>query len=170
MSLTIQLLGRPQILRDGSPVAGPRGHKTWALLGYLVRADTSPTREVVAGLLFPEADDPLGALRWTLSEVRRLLGSPGSVRGDPVELTLPEGTTVDVDVVISGSWRDALRLPGLGRRFLEGVNPAVGAAFELGSRTSSATSPRQPRASSMRRRSRISPAVTSSRRLTWHPG
>ena len=131
MSLTIQLLGRPQILRDGSPVAGPRGHKTWALLGYLVRADTSPTREVVAGLLFPEADDPLGALRWTLSEVRRLLGSPGSVRGDPVELTLPEGTTVDVDVVISGSWRDALRLPGLGRRFLEGVNPAVGAAFEL---------------------------------------
>jgi DNA-binding SARP family transcriptional activator len=96
-----------------------------------VRADTSPTRELVAGLLFPEADDPLGTLRWSLSELRRLLGAPGAVGGDPVELALPEGTTVDVDVVIHGRSQDALHLPGLGQRFLEGVNPASGAAFEL---------------------------------------
>src|ERR671910_1594987 len=105
---TIQLLGRPELVASGSSTGPPRGQKTWGLLAYLVRCDTAPTREAVAGLLFPEADDPLRALRWALSEIRRLLGSPGSVRGDPVELALPEGTTVDVDVVISGSWRDAL--------------------------------------------------------------
>lgn len=131
MSLIIQLLGRPEILRDGSPVARPRGHKTWAVLAYLVRAGARPTREAVAGMLFPEADDPLGALRWTLSEIRRTLGSPDSARGDPIDLALPTGTTVDVDVLIHGNWQDALHLPGLGHRLLEGVNPTAGAAFEF---------------------------------------
>ena len=131
VALTIQLLGRPQIVRDGAPVVGPRGHKTWALLAYLLRADARRSREVVAGLLFSEADDPLGALRWTLSEIRRVLGSADSFLGDPVEPALPPGTVVDVDVVLRGTWQDAIDLPGLGRRFLEGVNPAAGATFEL---------------------------------------
>lgn len=131
VALTIQLLGRPHIVRDGAPMPGPRGHKTWALLAYLLRADARPSREVVAGLLFSEADDPLGALRWTLSEARRVLGSPRSFLGDPLEPALPPGTVVDVDVVLRGTWQDAIDLPGLGRRFLEGVNPAAGATFEL---------------------------------------
>lgn len=131
MALTIQLLGRPQIVRDGAPAAGPRGHKTWALLAYLLRADARPSREIVAGLLFSEADDPLGALRWTLSELRRTLGSPASFRSDPIDASLPAGTVVDADVVLRGTWQDAVDLPGLGRRFLEGVNPAAGATFEL---------------------------------------
>jgi DNA-binding SARP family transcriptional activator len=131
VSLTIQLLGRPQIVRDGTPVAGPRGHKAWALLAYLLRAEARPSREVVAGLLFPDADDPLGALRWTLSAVRRSLGAPGAFRGDPVDPALPPGTVVDVEVVSRGGWQEAVRLPGLGRRLLEGVNPAAGATFEL---------------------------------------
>lgn len=131
MSLTIQLLGRPQILRDGTPVAGPRGHKAWALLAYLLRAEVPPSREVVAGLLFPDADDPLGALRWALSTIRRSLGSPAAFRGDPVDPALPPDTVVDVEVVFRGTWQEAVRLPGLGRRLLEAVNPAAGATFEL---------------------------------------
>ena len=131
MSLTIQLLGSPQVFRDGAPVTRPRGHKPWAVLTYLSLAENGPTREVVAGMLFADADDPLGALRWTLSEIRRVLGSPDSARGDPVDLALPEGTTVDVDVLMRGSWQEALHLPGLGHRLLEGVNPTAGAAFEL---------------------------------------
>lgn len=131
MSLKIQLLGRPQVLRGGSPAVRPRGHKTWALLAYLVRCDARPTRDALAGMLFAEADDPLGALTWTLSEIRRALGSPDSARGDPVDLAVPAGTAVDVDVLIHGSWQDALHLPGLGHRLLEGVNLTAAPGFEL---------------------------------------
>lgn len=131
MSLTIRLLGRPQVVRDGSAVPGPRGRKTWGLLAYLLRAESRPVRETLAGLFFPEANDPLGALRWTLSEMRRLLGSPDAVSADPIELALPEGARVDVDVLIHGSWQDAIDLPGLGHPFLEGVNPNAGAALDL---------------------------------------
>ena len=60
--------------RAGVPVDAPRGHKAWGLLAYLLRSRVPPSRERLATLLFPEADDPLGALRWTLSEVRRRLG------------------------------------------------------------------------------------------------
>jgi DNA-binding SARP family transcriptional activator len=128
---TIQLLGRPAVVASGSSTGPPRGQKTWGLLAYLIRCDTAPTREAVAGLLFPEANDPLRALRWALSEIRRVLGSTNAVRSDPLVLTLPAGTTVDVDVVVHGSWRAALELVQFGRPFLEGVNPAAGAAFEL---------------------------------------
>lgn len=131
MSLKIQLLGRPQVLRGGSPAVRPRGHKTWALLAYLVRCDARPTRDALAGMLFAEADDPLGALRWTLSEIRRALGSPDSARGDPVDLAVPAGTAVDVDVLIHGSRQEALHLPGLGHRLLEGVNLTAAPGFEL---------------------------------------
>ncbi|MEA2303620.1 MAG: hypothetical protein QOH43_900, partial [Solirubrobacteraceae bacterium] len=67
MSLAIRLLGKPQIERDGVPVQPPRGRKTWALLAYLVLCERPPPRSRVASLLFSEADDPLGALRWSLA-------------------------------------------------------------------------------------------------------
>ena len=74
MGLTIHLLGPPRMERDGVAVEPPRGHKPWGLLAYLVRSRVAPSRERLASLLFPEADDPLGALRWTLSALRRVLG------------------------------------------------------------------------------------------------
>ena len=52
----------------------PRGHKVWALLGYLLTTASAPSREWLAELLFPEADDPLNALSWNLTQLRRLLG------------------------------------------------------------------------------------------------
>ncbi len=131
MEIAVQLLGPPQVARGGSPAEAPRGRKAWALLGYLLRCDVHPRREAVAVLLFPEADDPLGALRSSLFQIRRLLGSPDAVGGDPIELALPEGTVVDVDVLLRGARQDAVALPGLGRPFLEGVNPAAGATFEI---------------------------------------
>jgi hypothetical protein len=36
VSLAIRLLGEPRLVRDGEPVAGPRGNKAWAVLAYLV--------------------------------------------------------------------------------------------------------------------------------------
>jgi DNA-binding SARP family transcriptional activator len=96
VSLAICLLGKPQIERDGVPVPPPRGRKTWALLAYLLLCERPPPRSRVAALLFSEADDPLGALRWSLADLRRTLGTAGAVAGDPLELRLPPGAPVDV--------------------------------------------------------------------------
>jgi hypothetical protein len=80
----ICLLGPPAIQRDGRPARPPRGRKAWALLAYLLLADRPPGRRHLAELLFADADDPLGAPRWTLAELRRALAAPGLFGGDPV--------------------------------------------------------------------------------------
>ena len=51
--------------------------------GLPVLAERPPGRRHLAELLFDEADDPLGALRWTLAELRRKLGAPETVRRRP---------------------------------------------------------------------------------------
>ncbi|HXF73369.1 MAG TPA: BTAD domain-containing putative transcriptional regulator, partial [Actinomycetota bacterium] len=81
-------------------------------------------------LLFGEADDPLGALRWNLAELRRLLGLPDGLQGSPIELALPAGTFVDVRAVGAGTWLQALEMPGLGRELLEGMSFGTSPAFE----------------------------------------
>jgi DNA-binding SARP family transcriptional activator len=94
--LAIRLLGIPQIERDGVPVPPPRGRKTWALLAYLLLCERPPPRSRVASLLFSEAADPLGALRWSLADLRRTLGMADAVGGDPLALSLPPDAAVDV--------------------------------------------------------------------------
>ena len=79
MALVAQLLGPPTVARDGAPCPAPRGRKVWALFAYLALSARPPTRQLLADLLFPEADDPASALRWNLSELRRLLGGPETV-------------------------------------------------------------------------------------------
>ena len=130
MTTAIHLLGKPTVERHGAPSPPPKGRKAWALLAYLILSDRSPSREQLAGLLFGEADDPLGALRWNLSELRRLLGDPQTLRGEPVELSFPGGTFVDVRVVTSGTWLQGISVPGLGRELLEGMDFPSTPAFE----------------------------------------
>jgi len=125
-TLGIRLLGRPEVQRDGVIAAPPRGHKAWAVLAYVVLAEHQVARAPLAGLIFGEADDPLRALRWGLTQLRRTLGVADALRGDPLELGLPEGTVVDVLALASG---DAD--PGLARgELLEGVDPGAGAVFD----------------------------------------
>ena len=131
MGLSILLLGPPRIEREGDPVDAPRGHKAWGLLAYLLRARMPPSREHLASLLFPEADDPLGTLRWTLSALRSRLGGDGELGGDPLTLALRPGTFVDVDVVERGSWMEAVALPGLGHELLDGLAFRSSPGFEL---------------------------------------
>lgn len=131
MGLTIHLLGSPRLERGETPVAAPRGHKSWGLLAYLLRSRVPPSRERLAGLLFPEADDPLGALRWTLSALRRQLGEGAELGGDPVVLKLPPGTVVDTDVLTRGSWLEAIALPGLGHELLDGMVFRSSPGFEM---------------------------------------
>jgi DNA-binding SARP family transcriptional activator len=130
MSLAVHLLGRPVV--EAGPVNGYRfrSQKSWALLAYLLLSERPPSRSRLAELLFAEADDPLRALRWNLSELRRALGPDASLDGDPVQLTLPDDALVDVHVVSRGNWAQALRLPGLGSPLLDGVSVRGAAGFE----------------------------------------
>ena len=125
-ALVIRLLGPPEIERDGVVVAPPRGHKAWAVLAYLVLAERPVARTRLAGLIFGDADDPLGALRWTLAQLRRALGVAGTLRGDPLELGLPAGLAVDVLSLASGEPDPAL----VRGELLEGVDPGAGAEFD----------------------------------------
>ncbi len=129
MSLAIRLLGRPAILRAGAEYRF-RSRKSWALLAYLILNDRRPTRSQLATLLFPEADDPVRALRWSLTEIRRGPGDDAAIVGDPLALRLPRGTSVDVDIVVRGSWSDAVELPGLGGELLDGMVIRGAPAFE----------------------------------------
>jgi DNA-binding SARP family transcriptional activator len=130
VSVTIDLLGPPKIGRSDGQAPMLRGRKAWALLAYLILGRPS-SRERLAGLLFETADDPLGALRWNLAELRRALGPEVTLGGDPVVLTLPPGSIVDVLLIGSGPAVQALALRGLGQELLEGIDPAAGAPFEM---------------------------------------
>src|SRR3954447_4194603 len=99
MTVLVRLLGAPSIEVDGATAPAPRGRKAWALLAYLLLAERPPTRRRLATLLFPDADDPLGALRWSLAEVRQSLRPHVEVTGDPVSLVLGDGVTVDVSLL-----------------------------------------------------------------------
>jgi DNA-binding SARP family transcriptional activator len=130
VSLRLNLLGPPFIERDGR-VEQPRGRKAWGLLAYLLLVKTSVPRERIAALLFPEADDPLGALRWSLTELRRVLGERAVVEGDPLRLTLSPTAFVDVDVLAHGTWVEATQLPGVGHELLEGMMFPHSPGFQL---------------------------------------
>lgn len=122
MAIVAHLLGPPLLLRDGVVYASPKGRKVWALLAYLALSERRPSRQQLVDLFFPDAEDPGAALRWNLSELRRLLGGSDTVgSGNTVQLRLPEGSVIDVHVLMAGTSLEAVELPGLGRELLEGV-------------------------------------------------
>ena len=124
--ITIRLLGPPALERDGEPARPPRGRKAWALLCYLVLAERPPARRQLAELLFADADDPLGALRWTLAELRRALRLSDVLGGDPVSTALPPQVQVDVAALDS----DAGDLRALRGELLAGVELPANLEFE----------------------------------------
>jgi DNA-binding SARP family transcriptional activator len=131
MDLRIQLLGTPTVHRGGMEVVAPAGRKHWGLLTYLVRTEVPSSRERLSGLLFPEADDPLGALRSALSALRRQLGPHAEVGGNPVRLALGPAAFVDVEILRKGSWLEATTLPGLGHELLDGMAFRSSPGFEM---------------------------------------
>lgn len=131
MPQTIRLLGRPTIeASDGRPVH-LRGHKAWGLLAYLLSADAPVPRQRLADLLFGEADDPMGALRWNLSHLRGALGDGAVIGGEPVTLALSPSTTVDLRLVTAGSWLEAAGVAALGRTLLEGMTFDTSPGFQF---------------------------------------
>src|SRR4029450_2972878 len=131
MALVAQLLGPPRVVRNGTIQAAPKGRKVWALFAYLTLSTALPSRQQLVDLLFPEADDPAGALRGNLSGLRRLVGGRETVgSANVVQLRLPQDAVVDVRVLMAGTSFEAAELPGLGSELLEGVNVQASAGFD----------------------------------------
>jgi DNA-binding SARP family transcriptional activator len=131
MTFEIHLLGSPRVVRDGTAMQAPRGHKVWGLLAYLLLRETPATRSHLAELLFPAADDPLAALRWNLSMLRRLLGDPKAFRGDPLICTWTQPPIVDVLAVRSAGPAQLQALDDLGHDLLESMEFPGCPSFEI---------------------------------------
>lgn len=127
LDVVIRLVGPPSIERTGQQGRRPRGHKAWALLAYVVLAERAVSRQQLAELLFTDASDPLGALRWSLAELRRAMGVSDALRGDPVSPVIA-GASLDLDMLSSAGDRSALL--EMNGEFLEGVHVDGCAAFE----------------------------------------
>lgn len=124
--LRVRLIGRPQLERKGGCVASPRGRKSWAVLAYVALAELPATRRRLSSMLFSDAADPHGALRWTLAELRRALGAPDALRGDPVRLGLHAGVVVDALIVSAGQAGEEF----VRGELLEGIELDAGPVFE----------------------------------------
>ncbi|WP_405059733.1 hypothetical protein OG474_44365 [Kribbella sp. NBC_01505] len=112
--------------RDGVALRQPRGRKAWGLLGYLLLAERPPSRRRLSELFFADADDPLGALRWSLAELRRAIGVPGLLTGDPVLAAVAAAVNVDV-LRLAAADDDELLAAG---ELLEGIELESCAEFE----------------------------------------
>jgi tetratricopeptide (TPR) repeat protein len=83
-------------------------------------------RGELAGELFGEADDPLGALRWCLADLRRCCGDPRLLRGDPVSLA--RGSMwLDVWAL----WDGSLPAAEIGGELLAGAEPRNCPTFDM---------------------------------------
>lgn len=116
MSTEIRLIGSPGAHR-GAERVDVRGHKPWLLLALLLLNDHPLTRERLQRLLFVDAADPAAALRWNLSQLRRL---GVEVDGDPVRTEVPADVTVDL-LELRGRADHAAELAGLDEDLLAGV-------------------------------------------------
>lgn len=123
--MQIRLLGNPEIVTDDGTLSPVRGLQTWAVLARILLSDRPLPRRQLAAELFPETADPLGALRWCLAALRRVLG-PQTLTGDPVIANLPPGCRID-----ALSLEDATFDPAAAGELLQDAAPAAcGAEFE----------------------------------------
>lgn len=73
--LELRVLGDFQVTGDGKPLDLPPSRKTRALLAYLAVTARQHQRERLCEIFWDIPDDPRGALRWSLSKIRQVLGA-----------------------------------------------------------------------------------------------
>src|SRR5262245_63131300 len=97
--LNLRLLGEIELARGTKRLDLPPSKKTRGLLAYLVLTGRPHRRERLCQLLWDVADDPRGALRWSLSRIRALVDEPSRARilarKDSVSFD-PQGACVDI--------------------------------------------------------------------------
>jgi tetratricopeptide (TPR) repeat protein len=69
------MLGTLSVSQDGRALALPASRKARALLAYLALAPRATPRPRLCSLLWDNASNPRGELRWVLSKLRGVLGS-----------------------------------------------------------------------------------------------
>lgn len=126
--LDIRLLGRAAVFIDGVAAPAPKGAKPWGLLAYLASSGREHPRAELAELLFCEAVDPLGALRWNLAALRRLLSRPDALQGDAVRLDLTDARIDAHQLTIGDLSLCDTGAPGL---LLSGISFPDSPRFEL---------------------------------------
>jgi len=130
MPLRVRLLGRPGLEHDGES-RRLEGYKPWALLTYLLLEPRAPTRRELADLLWSEADDPLGAVRWSLSQVRKAVNPPAEIgeRDGRIKIDA-EVLVVDAGELLRGEW-DESSIDDLVRgELLEGMSFGEAPSFD----------------------------------------
>jgi DNA-binding SARP family transcriptional activator len=130
MTLRVRLLGRPALEHDGAS-RRLEGHKPWALLTYLLLEPRAPTRRELADLLWSEADDPLGAVRWSLSQVRKAINPPAEIAELDGRIKIDaEVLVVDAGELLRGEW-DEVSVDDLVRgELLEGMSFGEAPSFD----------------------------------------
>jgi DNA-binding SARP family transcriptional activator len=127
VSALVWLLGHPRIEGGaGQPCQAPRGKKSWALLARVAMAERPLARSELAAELFGEADDPLGALRWCLADVRRCFEGSSLLHGDPLSLA-PDSLWLDVRAL----WDGSLPAAEIGGELLAGAEPRNCPSFDM---------------------------------------
>jgi TolB-like protein/DNA-binding SARP family transcriptional activator len=98
--LSLYFLGETRIELDGEVLELPPSRKTRGLLAYLAVTGRAHRRDRLCSLLWDLPDDPRGALRWSLSKLRRLVDEPTRHRiltqGDAIRF---DGADVHVDIL-----------------------------------------------------------------------
>src|SRR5215475_12844707 len=91
--LELAVLGEFRVFRDGEMVSLPPSRKTRALLAYLAVVQRPQRRERLCEMFWEIPDDPRGALRWSLSRIRQIVGSADDscVRADRNTVSLDPG-------------------------------------------------------------------------------
>ena len=92
--LEIKVLGSLGVYRDGRELTLPQSRKTRALLAYLATVDRPPRRERLCEIFWEVPDDPRGALRWSISKLRQILGDALDSGHDAVAIN-PKRVRVD---------------------------------------------------------------------------
>ncbi len=114
MALQLRMLGPFEVLVDGATVPLPPSRKTRALLAWLALADRPQRRERLCDIFWDIPDDPKGALRWSLSKIRRIVGESEAARlkADRSAVTLDtDGVAIDAARVLRLSADGIAALP-----------------------------------------------------------
>jgi len=136
-TLTLQLLGNPEIKLAGKPIEVDT-RKAIALLAYLALTGERHRREKLAAFFWPETytDKALGALRRTLSVLNKALGGLG-LEIERETVSFVAGPEVWVDVAEFSRLARADEIPALHQAaalyrgdFLEGFSLKDSAAFD----------------------------------------
>lgn len=96
--LQLKVLGKVEVRRNGAVLPVIRSKKTRSLLAYLAITGRAHDREDLCTLLFDRTADPRGALRWSISQLRRNLGEDAAciIANDRVQF---DRSRIDLDIV-----------------------------------------------------------------------